>query len=88
MSASFGAGFHVAHGRAVDASAYDRFTGRRSRLFVPSMLGAAGVAPGCRVLDVSTRTGEAALMALSIVGACGVVIGADLYSISAMRQTS
>jgi ubiquinone/menaquinone biosynthesis C-methylase UbiE len=78
MSAKFGPGFHVAPGRAVDASAYDRFTGRWSRLFVPSVLGAAEVAPGCRVLDVSTGTGEAALMALPIVGASGFVIGADI----------
>jgi SAM-dependent methyltransferase len=78
MSANFGAGFHVAPGRAIDASAYDRFTGRGSRLFVPSVLGAAEVAPGCRVLDVSTGTGEAALMALPIVGASGFVIGADI----------
>ena len=28
MSTNFGAGFHVAPGRAVDTSAYDRFTGR------------------------------------------------------------
>src|SRR5690242_13580646 len=43
MSANFGAGFHVAPGRAVDASAYDRFTGRWSRLFVPAVLAAAEV---------------------------------------------
>ena len=43
MSTSFGAGFHVAPGRAVDASAYDRFTGRWSRLFVPAVLSAAEV---------------------------------------------
>src|SRR4051794_16063286 len=56
MSTIFGAGFHVAPGRAVDASAYERFTGRWSRLFVSSVLGAAEVATGCRVLDVSTGT--------------------------------
>jgi hypothetical protein len=38
MSANFGAGFHVAPGRAVDASAYDRFIGRWSRLFVSPVL--------------------------------------------------
>jgi len=78
VSTEFGAGFHVAPGRAVDASAYERFTGRWSRLFVPSVLGAAEVAPGCRVLDVSTGTGEAALGALSVVGASGFVVGADI----------
>jgi ubiquinone/menaquinone biosynthesis C-methylase UbiE len=78
MSTNFGAGFHVAPGRAVDASAYDRFTGRWSRLFVPTVLAAAEVAPGCRVLDVSTGTGEAALMTFPMVGASGLVIGADI----------
>src|SRR5215469_13237044 len=78
MSANFGAGFHALPGRAVDAAAYDRFTGRWSRLFIPALLGAAEVAPGRRVLDVSTGTGEAALMALPAVGASGFVIGADV----------
>jgi ubiquinone/menaquinone biosynthesis C-methylase UbiE len=77
-STNFGAGFHVAPDRAVDASAYDHFTGRWSRLFVPTVLAAAEVAPGCRVLDVSTGTGEAALMTLPMVGASGLVIGADI----------
>ena len=66
MNTNFGAGFHVAPGRAVDVSAYDRFTGRWSRLFVPSVLSTAEIASGCRVLDVSTGTGEAALMALFV----------------------
>jgi ubiquinone/menaquinone biosynthesis C-methylase UbiE len=78
MSTNFEAGFHVAPGRAVDVSAYDRFTGRWSRLFVPTVLAAAEVAPGCRVLDVSTGTGEVALMTLRMVGDSGLVIGADI----------
>jgi ubiquinone/menaquinone biosynthesis C-methylase UbiE len=78
MSTNFGPGFHVAPGRAVDASSYDRFTGRWSRLFVPAVIAAAEVAQGCRVLDVSTGTGEAALMTLPMVGASGLVIGADI----------
>src|SRR5215831_18312412 len=36
------------------------------------------VALGYRVLDISTGTGEAALMTLPIVGASGLVIGADI----------
>jgi hypothetical protein len=56
MSTNFGAGFHVAPGRAVDTSAYDRYIGRWSRLFVPAVLAAAEVALGHRVLDVSTGT--------------------------------
>jgi len=78
MSTRFGPGFDVAVGRAVDTSAYDRYVGRWSRLFVPTVLAAAEVAPRCRVLDVSTGTGEAALMMLPIVGTSGVVIGADI----------
>src|SRR5262249_51647137 len=54
MSTGFGAGFHAAPGKAVDASAYDGWTGRWSRLFIPAALAAAAVEPGSRVLDVST----------------------------------
>jgi len=78
MSTGFGAGFHAAPGKAVDASAYDGWTGRWSRLFIPAVLAAAAVQPGSRVLDVSTGTGEAARMALPLVGAQGVVVGADI----------
>src|SRR5215468_1417143 len=78
MSINFGPGLHAVAGRAVDTSAYDRWVGRWSRLFVPAVLAAAKVAPGSRVLDVSTGTGEAALMTLPIVGASGLVIGADI----------
>ena len=45
---------------------------------MPDMISAAEVALGRRVLDVSTGTGEAALMALPAVGASGVGIGADI----------
>ena len=54
MSMSFGAGLHAAPGRAVDISAYDRYIGRWSRLFVPSVLAACEVAsggPGARHFD-------------------------------------
>jgi SAM-dependent methyltransferase len=68
----------VASGKAVDAGAYDQWTGRWSRLFVPSVVAAAGVAEGHRVLDVSTGTGEAALAALPIVGQAGAVVGVDI----------
>ena len=78
MRANFPPGLHVALGQAVNASAYDRWVGRWSRLFVWDMISAAEVAPGRRVLDVSTGTGEAALMALPAVGASGVVIGVDI----------
>jgi len=78
MSTEFGAGFHVAPGHVVDASAYDRWTGRWSRLFVSSVLAAGAVERGCRMLDISTGTGEAAQMALDVVGTAGIVIGADI----------
>jgi ubiquinone/menaquinone biosynthesis C-methylase UbiE len=78
MSTNFGSGLHVAPGRAVDASAYDGWVGRWSRLFVPEVLKAAEVGPGCCVLDVSTGTGEAASMTLPIVATSGLVIGADI----------
>src|SRR6185437_3700342 len=78
MSTEYAPGLHVVTGRAVDASAYDRWVGRWSRLFVPSLLAAARVSPGCTVLDVATGTGEAALMALSAVGVSGIVVGTDI----------
>jgi ubiquinone/menaquinone biosynthesis C-methylase UbiE len=59
-------------------AAYDRYIGRWSRLFVPAVLAAAEVAPGSRVLDVSTGTGEAALPALPITGRGGLVVGLDI----------
>src|SRR5229473_7086226 len=78
MAKDFGAGFHVAPGQDVNALAYEQWIGRWSRLFVPSVLTAAGVTPGDRVLDVSTGTGEAARLALPIAGESGVVVGADI----------
>jgi ubiquinone/menaquinone biosynthesis C-methylase UbiE len=78
MSTGFGAGFHAQPGKAVDALAYDRWTGRWSRLFIPAVLAAAAVKPGCRVLDMCTGTGEAADMALPLVGIKGTVVGADI----------
>src|SRR5215470_18161849 len=78
MSTEFAAGFHAPPGKAVDASAYDGWTGRWSRLFIPAVLAAAAMEPRFRVLDVSTGTGEAARMALPLVGTEGVVVGADI----------
>jgi ubiquinone/menaquinone biosynthesis C-methylase UbiE len=78
MSTDYAPGLHVVTGQAVDVSAYDRWVGRWSRLFVPSLLAAAQVSPGSVVLDVSTGTGEAALAALPVVGASGMLVGADI----------
>src|SRR5947209_18427694 len=80
MSVNFGAGLHAAPGRAVDTLAYEQYIGRWSRLFVPAVLAAAEVAGGDRVLDVAAGSGEAAAMALSVVGRSGGVIGADISS--------
>ena len=78
MKTNLGPGLHVAPGQAANVSAYYRWTGRWSRLFVPAVISAAEIASGCRVLDISTGTGEAALMALPAVGSSGVVVGADI----------
>jgi SAM-dependent methyltransferase len=45
---------------------------------VPSLLAAAEVGSGDRVLDVATGTGEAAVAAISLVSDAGVVVGADI----------
>ena len=71
-------GFHVRPGHAVDASAYEQFTGRWSRLFVPLALEAACVRSGDQVLDVCTGTGEAAVAIAPAIGASGCLIGADI----------
>ena len=78
MSVSFGSGFHAKTGAPVDRSAYDGYVGLWSRLFVPDVLAAAGVAVGHRLLDVATGTGEAASMGLAEIGAAGLVVGADI----------
>jgi ubiquinone/menaquinone biosynthesis C-methylase UbiE len=78
MSTSFGRGLHAAPGRAVSLSAYDRYLGRWSRLSVPDVLAAARLVQGCRMLDVASGTGEAAVMAIPIVGGTGFVVGADI----------
>jgi len=74
----FGPGFHAAVGRPIDRSAYDRYVGDWSRLFVPTVLAAAEVAAADRILDVATGPGEAAALALSQVGPAGLVVGADI----------
>lgn len=78
MSVSWGAGLHARDGAPLDASAYWNYVGRWSQLFVPSLLDAARVEPGKRVLDVATGSGEAALLAVSRVREAGFVVGADI----------
>ena len=77
-SVNFGPGFHAGVGQPVDRSAYDRYTGDWSRLFVPAVLAAAEVAAADRILDVATGPGEAASLALAQVGPSGLVVGADI----------
>jgi hypothetical protein len=72
MSTSLAPGFHAPAGRPVDSLAYERWTGRWSRLFVPMVIAAAQVGPGDRILDVSTGTGEAASVALQATGSSGI----------------
>lgn len=60
------------------AAAYDRLTGRWSRLYASAVLEAAGRSPGSSVLDLATGTGDAALLAGQCVGSAGDVIGVDL----------
>jgi len=74
----WGPGLHVTVGHRVNSSAYEQYIGRWSRLFVPAVLAAAEVAVGDRVLDVATGPGEAAVIALSRVGATGLVVGVDI----------
>ena len=74
----FGPGFHAAVGQPIDRSAYDRYVGDWSRLFVPTVLAEAEVTTADRILDVATGPGEAAALALSQVGPAGLVVGADI----------
>jgi ubiquinone/menaquinone biosynthesis C-methylase UbiE len=60
------------------AAAYDRFTGRWSRLYVPCLVAAAEVASGHSVLDVAAGTGGATVALASRVGAAGRVLAVDL----------
>jgi len=60
------------------AAAYDRFTGRCSAAFASSLLAAAAVTVGHKVLDVAAGTGTLAVMAAAQVGVSGRVVAADL----------
>jgi len=75
---AWGPGLHVAAGQRVNVSAYEQYVGRWSRLFVPSVLTAAEVSVGDRVLDVAAGPGEAAAIALDRVGSTGRVVAVDI----------
>jgi ubiquinone/menaquinone biosynthesis C-methylase UbiE len=70
----------VVRGYDAAAGTYDQIFGRVSREFVPALLRAARLAPGMRVLDVATGTGNVAEAALAAVGPTGHVTAADLSS--------
>ena len=60
------------------AVGYDELFARATRLFIPSLLKAARMAPGHRVLDVATGTGAAAEAAAQLVGTSGSVTAGDI----------
>ena len=60
------------------AVGYDELMGRATRLFIPTLLRAAHLAPGHRVLDVATGTGAAAQAAAELVGVSGSVTAGDI----------
>src|SRR5262249_54443965 len=62
-------GLHTAPGRPIDPAAYEQYIGRWDEQAGPALLAAAEVTAGCRVLDVATGAGEAALGAMSVVTA-------------------
>jgi protein-L-isoaspartate O-methyltransferase len=64
-----------AYGKGV--SGFDQTFGFRMRQFVPTLIHMAQLAPGQRVLDIATGTGNAAAAALDIIGPAGHVTAAD-----------
>ena len=60
------------------AEAYDRLTGRWSRLYAAAVLDAVGASPGASILDLATGTGDAAQLASLRVQPEGFVIGVDI----------
>jgi SAM-dependent methyltransferase len=64
---------------------YDGFMGRWTHAFLPALLRAAEIAPGQRVLDLATGTGESALRLAEVLGSRGSVVGAD-FSLSMLGR--
>ncbi|HTO11395.1 MAG TPA: class I SAM-dependent methyltransferase [Candidatus Binatia bacterium] len=67
------------------AVVYDGFMGRWTHAFMPALLRAAEIAPGQRVLDLATGTGESALRLADALGSRGTVVGAD-FSLSMLAR--
>lgn len=60
------------------ATGYDQAVGNMTRLLVPTLLEAAGLAPGQLVLDVASGTGIAAEAAAEMVGPGGHITASDV----------
>jgi ubiquinone/menaquinone biosynthesis C-methylase UbiE len=60
------------------AAGYDQAVGHWTRRLIPTLLRAAQVSPGDRVLDVAAGTGLATEAAASVVGSSGHVVAADI----------
>lgn len=69
------------------AGAYDRLTGRWSRMYISRVMEAASVKTGSHVLDVATGTGDAAIVAADLVGSTGRVVAVDI-SVPMLREAS
>jgi ubiquinone/menaquinone biosynthesis C-methylase UbiE len=67
------------------SAVYDSFMGRWTHAFLPALLRAAEIAPGQRVLDLATGTGESALRVSEALGSRGSLVGAD-FSLSMLRR--
>lgn len=63
---------------AGSAEGYDQLFEHVTRLFIPTLLQAARIAPSYRVLDVATGTGVAAEAAAALVGSSGSVTAGDI----------
>ena len=57
--------------RATAAAGYDQSVGLMTLRYIPPLLRAASIAPGQRVLDIATGTGNAAEAAATAIGPSG-----------------
>src|SRR5690242_15067519 len=88
MGLRYGSGLHTPPSQSIDLAAYEAYIGRWSQLFVPTLLNAAQIRSGERVLDLATGPGEAARTALSLTGPAGLIVGADIsYAMVAAART-
>ena len=64
--------------RDTAAAGYDRSVGEMTRRILPSLLRAARLAPGQRVLDIATGTGFATEAIAAAIGPSGHLVAADI----------